>query len=167
MVAPTILSSPIFMQIILPFLLVFTVIFAILERTKILGDGKTRINAITSLVIALIVVAYGFATQIIVSLMPFLAVGVVIILVFMILVGFVYGGEKGFEMTKYVKIIFLILISASLIIAIIVAAGYKNFLLDIISGKSSSSILTNIIFIVVIIAAVIAVIKGSSPKSSS
>ena len=50
-----------FFNVVLPFLLVFTLIFAILEKTRILGteDGKSRknLNAMLSFVFALFVVA--------------------------------------------------------------------------------------------------------------
>jgi len=36
----TILTSPFFVNYILPFILVFTVIFALLQKSKILGGGK-------------------------------------------------------------------------------------------------------------------------------
>lgn len=40
MAAGTILQSDFVTQLILPFLLVFTLVFAILEKTKLLGDEK-------------------------------------------------------------------------------------------------------------------------------
>ena len=55
----TILSSQLFVEVILPFLLVFAVVFAILQKTKILGEGKKQIDAIVSLVIGLIVIAFS------------------------------------------------------------------------------------------------------------
>ncbi len=36
---------------LLPFLLIFSIIFAILEKTKILGEDKSNINIIVSTVI--------------------------------------------------------------------------------------------------------------------
>ena len=52
-------------DVILPFLLVFTIVFAILEKTKILGIdkidgkelGKKNINAMVAFVIAFLVIA--------------------------------------------------------------------------------------------------------------
>lgn len=41
---------------LLPFLLIFTVIFAILQKTKFLGEEKKNFNVVIALVIALIVV---------------------------------------------------------------------------------------------------------------
>jgi len=45
-----------FMDVLLPFLLIFTIIFAILDKTKILGEGKRNMNIGIALIFALIVV---------------------------------------------------------------------------------------------------------------
>ena len=155
----TVLSLPIFKEIILPFLLVFSVIFAILEKARILGDEKRRINAIASLVIALLVVAFSNATKIIATLMPFLAVFAIIILVFMILYGFVAAGKEGADFSKF-KIPFGIIIGIGLIVAVLVATDYWSTIVDLFKGGSSGSLLANIIFIGVIIAAVAIVLSG-------
>ena len=41
---------------LLPFLLIFTVIFAVLQKTKLLGQGNKNFNVVIALVIALLVV---------------------------------------------------------------------------------------------------------------
>src|SRR3989344_5302985 len=107
-VQENILLNPFVTNVILPFVLVFVVIFAILQKSKILGEGKRQIDALVALVIGLIVISFGFATGIIVSLVPFLAVAVVIILIFMILYGMVYK-EGEFEMGKGLRRTFGIL----------------------------------------------------------
>lgn len=38
---------------LLPFLLIFTIVFAVLQKTRILGEGKKNFNVIVSLVLAL------------------------------------------------------------------------------------------------------------------
>lgn len=43
-------------DVLLPFLLVFTLLYAVLQKTKILGDEKKNINMMIALVIALLVV---------------------------------------------------------------------------------------------------------------
>lgn len=92
--AETIFNSSLFSEIILPFLLMFVLVFAILDKTKILGEGKRQINAIISLVIALIFISFARAVGIVTSLMPFLAVVLVIILVFYLLFGFVLLSQR-------------------------------------------------------------------------
>ena len=102
MVEP-ILISPFFINYILPFVLVFTLTFAILQKTKLLGEEKKQIDALVSLVIGLILIAFPFAREIVVKLMPFLAVSLIILLVFMLLYGFIMG-KSGDVLHKGVKI---------------------------------------------------------------
>ena len=41
-----------FLDVVLPFILVFTIVFASLQKSKILGDGKKQYNVIVALVMA-------------------------------------------------------------------------------------------------------------------
>lgn len=164
----TILSNPIFVETVLPFLLVFTIVFAILQKSEILGKGKKQIDAIVSLVVGLLVISFGQATGIIVQLIPFLAVSLVIILVLLILMGFFSMGEplKLHNNFKYAM-------WAAAIIAVIIAVLYITdgwlYILGFLSVNSSSNgIVVNIIFIAIIIGAIFFVMrdKGGKPSSS-
>ncbi len=161
----TILSHPFFTEQVLPFLLVFTLIFAILDKTKILGEGKRQINAIIGLVVALMLIAFPFPRSIIVNLMPLLAVLAVIFLVFILLYTFA-SGESEFKTPKGLKITFGILIGLALIIAILVLTGYWDLVLRAVFGGAGSEIATNIFFILIIIAA-IAVVLGAGKGGGS
>src|SRR3989344_254221 len=118
--AETILSSPIISEAVLPFILIFTVVFAILQKSKILGSEKKQIDALVALVIGLITITFANAVGIINSLLPFLAVAIVMILVFLILVAMVsHEGtskwETGFKKTIIVMV-FVAVIAAGLIV---------------------------------------------------
>ncbi len=165
--AETILSYPIVRDVMLPFLLVFVVIFAILQKTKILGDGKKQIDALVALVVGLIVVSFGFATGIIVSLVPFLAVSVVVILVFMILFGSAFK-EGAFDLANPVKYIIGVLAAIGVVIVLLVSTGTWDRIADyFLTGGSNSSLVGNIVFVLVIIGAILLAIfsgKGESGK---
>ncbi len=165
----TILSSPLFVQIILPFLLVFAVVFAVLQKSEILGKGKKQIDAIVALVVGLIVIAFGNATGIIVNLMPFLAVSLIIILVFMILLGMLYR-EQEFALNNGIKIAIGIIVTIALTVTVLHLTNGWEYIKNLFSEDGGSSLLANIIFIVLIIGAVAAVVssgKSSKPNSSS
>ena len=49
--------SPFFVEVILPFVLVFTLVFAVLQKTEILGKGKRQIDVLVALAIGLITIA--------------------------------------------------------------------------------------------------------------
>lgn len=168
MALETILVNDFAVQVIYPFLLVFTLIFAILEKSKILGEGKQQIDAIISLSIALIVVAFSYATHIITNLMPFLAVSVVILLVFMILFGFVAStNNEGLKLPRGLQIAFGILIGIGLIVAVIIATGQGSVVYDalFVSGQPTD-LASNILIIAIIIGAITAVLVSSKNKKS-
>jgi len=159
----TFLSDPFFIEIILPFLLIFVIVFAILQKSKVLGDGKKQIDALVGLIVGLIVVAFGVATNIIVSLIPFLAVSAVIILTFLILYSMVFK-EGAFELNKGMRIAFAVVIGIGVIIAVLLATGAWDVLLDIIfTDDSGGVIFTNVLFLIIIAVAVAVVMY--TPKN--
>lgn len=98
-----------FYDVVLPFLLVFTIIFAILEKTKIFGTEdkkpKKNIDAMIAFVIALFFVA---TTNLVAGTREFLPNVVVILITlmsFMMLVGFFYADKEfSFEQNKFWKV---------------------------------------------------------------
>lgn len=160
MVEP-IFTSWIFSDYILPFVLVFTLIFAILEKTQLLGEGKRQVNAIIGLVVGLILITFPFANNIIVQLMPFLAVSAVILFVFMLLYGFIMGKKEGDVLHKGVKIALGIILGLAVITAVLWAAGVWNTVYDFMFNRGDSGqIWINILLIGVIAGAVIAVVSS-------
>ncbi len=156
-----VLSSEIFLDMILPFLLVFTLVFAILEKTKLLGEEKKQINAIISLVVGLILIAFPMPRDIIVKLMPFLAVVLVILFVFMLLYGFVSGKEKD-VLNKGLKITLGIIVGLSVIVAVLWISGawdyiYQRLIYEDYAGKVWINVL-----IIAIIGGAMAVVLATS-----
>lgn len=118
----TILESWGLTDVLLPFLLIFVIIFAILQKTKILGEGRRRFNAIFALVVALLVVIphvlgtyppNADIVEIINSAIPNVSVIVVAIVMLLIIVG-ILGGERnwmGGSLSGWVAILaFLVII---------------------------------------------------------
>jgi peptidoglycan/LPS O-acetylase OafA/YrhL len=160
---PTIFSHPLAFQVILPFLLVFTLVFAVLTKSEVLGKGKNQINAIVALVIGLIVISFGYAVYIINNLIPFMAVSLIIILVFMILVGAVY--EQGaFKIHDNVKWAFMGIIAVAVTVAVLYFTGAWDYLYEVFYD-GTSNILINLIFIALIIAVIAVVLIGGKDKS--
>ena len=162
----TILSSPFIMEQVLPFLLVFVIIFAILDKTKILGDGKKQINAIVGFIVGLMLIAFPGPRDLIVNLMPLLAVIVVILLVFMILYGF-STGDKEFKLPKGLKITLGVLVGLALIIALLVFTDYWGYVVNAVFGGEGSSVAKDIFLILVVVAAVAVVLWSGKDKASS
>lgn len=161
----TILTSEFAIQYLYPFLLIFTIVFAILEKTKILGDGKKQIDAIVALVVGLIGAASLGATTIIVELMPVLAVAVVVLFVFLVIWGFVATGEKGLKIHKGIQLTVGILVVIVLVIALIIITGNWDRAISFIF-EGEMNIWGNVLLLA-IIGGAIAIVLSSGKKSDS
>ncbi len=152
MAAETFLQNPIFSQYLLPFLLVFFIVFAILEKTKIFGEGKKQINALISVVIGLIFVGAIFPKIIVGNLVLFLTVALVAVFVILLIWGFIFGDIKeGFKPEKWMKWILGGLVGIAFIIALVWATGWWDNLKNFLSGGTlGSTIITNAVFLIVI-----------------
>jgi hypothetical protein len=162
--AETVFSSGIFLNSILPFLLVFTLVFAIIEKTKIFGDTKKQINAIISASVALIFISFSYAVGITIRLMAFLAVFAIILFVFLLLWGFFYTGEKGIEIHRGVRISLGIIVAVAVIIAVLVFSGAWDIMIDALQSGAGQDIWINVIFAAIIIGAIAAVVSVKSGK---
>jgi hypothetical protein len=113
-------------DVVLPFLLVFSLVFALLEKTRILGtekiDGddvpRRSINTMVAFVIGLLVVATNEVVNIINAALPNVVLLIVAVVMFLMLVGAFYKeGEfnfadqhKGWLLGFMVVLVLLILI---------------------------------------------------------
>ena len=160
-----IFDNPFFTEMLLPFLLVFVVVFAILQKSKILGDGKAQIDAMVSLVIGLILIGVPQPRNIIVGIMPWMAVGVAVILVFLILYGFVAGDLSSAP--KWMKATFGILAALFTLAVVLYISGLGTIILDWLSGSGSSEVWTSVLMIVLVLGAMVVAVFGSKKNKGS
>jgi len=158
----TFLQHWIFSKFLLPFLLVFFIVFAILEKTKLFGEGKKQLNALTSFVIGLIFVGAVYPKLVVENMILFLTVTLVCVFVVMLLWGFVFGDEKGFAIQKWMKWVLGIIIGIAFIGALLWATGWNVQIGNILSGQSQ--IWTNVAFVVVIAIALALVLLAKEKK---
>jgi len=159
-----IFEATFFTQIILPFVLVFTLIYAILEKSKILGEGKHQINSIISLVIAFILIAVPSARAVIVNVIPIIAVLAVILLVFMLVLGFVGATSKEGNLNKGLKIAVSIITGIVLIIAVLWSTGWLEKVISGAKQPDAGVIWQSIIFIIIIIAVMVIALSGKGKE---
>jgi len=161
MVETTIVQHWLLTQFILPFLLVWFISFAIMRKTKILGDNA-QLDAMTAAVLAAIFVGALAPKMIVSNMVLFLTVAIIVVFVGLLLWGFVSGGELGkdFLSNKSLKWIAGIMIFASVILALTWSAGIDNLgiLSSLFSQSWSQTLWTNIAFIAVVVAAITAVL---------
>ena len=151
-----IFGYPIFSDYIMPFLLMFVVVFAILEKTELLGKGKKQINSIVAFIFSLIFIALPGAVKTTQDLVPVIGVIVIILLSFMMLYGFA-GGKP--QENKGLKITFGILIGLAIIATLMWSTG-----LSIIPYFDNETVVSSILLIVFIIA-IFSVVLSTTPKA--
>lgn len=91
-------------EILLIFLLIFVIVYAVLQKTKILGEGKKNLNVVVALIVGLLVVVPSVTgrfppnadpVKIISEALPSVSIVLVAIIFLLILIG-VFGQEQVF-----------------------------------------------------------------------
>ncbi|OYT41020.1 hypothetical protein B6U80_02150 [Candidatus Pacearchaeota archaeon ex4484_26] len=144
-----------FFQIVIPFVLFFAVIFAILEKSKLLGEDKRAVNAIVALVIALAATGAAAVTGIVSTMIPFVVLAIVVLLLFFLIYG-LFGGELT-QVAPGVKI--GLGIAAGLAVALIFL--YAANLFKYITGE-----VVGMFLLIAVIITVISIIVSVAPKKS-
>jgi len=151
------LQNEIFTKFLFPFLLVFFLIFAILEKTKLLGDKK-QIHALISFIIGLIFITAVYPKLVVENLILFLTVALVAVFVIMLIWGFIAGDASKIFETKWIKPILIILAGIAFIGAIIWATGWYSYVSEFFSNNVNQTIVTNVVFVLVIAIALVLIL---------
>jgi hypothetical protein len=151
-----------FTEMLLPFVLVFVLVFAILQKTEILGKGKAQIDAIVGMVVGLILITFGYQTGVIVSLMGWLAVGISVIFVFLILYGLVAGDLSADKMPAGLRIGIGVLAGIFTLGAVLYVTGFGDKIWS--SFGTSGDVWMNIVMIVVILGVVGVAVWGGKKE---
>lgn len=163
-------------DVILPFLLVFTLVFAVLEKTKIFGQegpkdkeqSRKNLNAMVAFSVAFFVTASVNIVNAFQVALPWIALVLVIIVSFMLLSGVFFGeGQLSFfdKFKKPTGTVIVILIVVVLVI-FLAAFGYLGTVLSYFTDGQSSTVVTSLIFLLLLIAAMWFVI-GRKPAENS
>ncbi len=165
-------------DVVIPFLLIFTIVFAILERTRALGTEKVgtedvprkNLNAIAAFAIAFLVIASSKLVETITMISSQMVVVLVLLVFFMVLIGTVTAEGKAHELLgSYGQKTFVVVVSIAIIALFLNAlktdAGY-TWLEVVISwiGQFWSS--TAVAAVLLMIGVVIFVIWMTRTKSS-
>ena len=153
------LQNWIFTKFALPFLLIFFIVFAILEKTKVFGEDQKQLNALLAFVIGLIFVSVAFPKEVVGNLILFLTVALVVVFVVLLIWGFVSGGELKIESTG-LKWAAGGLTGVVVLVALVWATGIDAGLFNLLFYQSwSGTFWTNVIFIAVIAGALALILR--------
>ncbi len=155
-------------DVVLPFLLVFTIVFAILEKTKVLGteeiEGKKftkkNLNAIASFVIAFLVIASSELVEIITKVSSNAVVVLFLSVLFLLLVGSFYKEGETVYLEGGWKVTFMIIVFGAIIAIFLDAiktSDGKTWLQALTdfsggSGGGGSELIGSVILLVIIVA---------------
>jgi hypothetical protein len=106
---------------VLPFLLIFAIVFGVLSKISIFGDNK-GINAVISLVVGLLALQFQMVPMFFSEIFPRLGVALSIILVLIILAGLFFDTK-----TKTVQYLFLGVAIIAFLVVISKSAGYVGW----------------------------------------
>jgi len=168
MVEQTILQHWIFSSFVLPFLLVFFIIFGILEKAKFFGDNNKQLHAMVAFVIGLIFVGAVSHKLVVGNLILFLTVAIVTMFVALLLWGFV-AGEDGLKFENihtrlkwFIGVAIVIAVFFGLLWAAGISGSAFGDLTDFLFQSGwSKNFWTNASFVVVVIAALALVLKSN------
>lgn len=92
-----------FFAYIIPFLIIFALLYGILSKIKLFGDESKKVNAILSIAIALISIQFSFLTDFFAELFPRFGIAIAIILVAMLTMGLFFQ-EKHKNAMAYISL---------------------------------------------------------------
>jgi len=144
-----------FFDYVLPFFIIFALIFGILIKTKIFEDNKA-VNAIIALSVGLMALQFGFVSAFFSELFPRLGVGLAIILAVLILVGLFFDVEG--QALNY------ILLAVATIIVIVVLASTAEVTSWWYSWSFFDGNLGSILLVIGVIAVMIALVATANSK---
>jgi predicted membrane channel-forming protein YqfA (hemolysin III family) len=165
-------------DVVLPFLLVFTLVFGVLEKSKILGTEKQgdkgqvsrkNLNSMVAFCTGFFVVASAQLVSLINVFVSRVALILVILVMFMLLLGSMHKQQdaNGFDFFTTHKNVFYVLmglISIALVLIFLDGVGWLGPLWEYVNGSWDSNLMGTIMLFVVVVG-FIWFITGS-PKES-
>ncbi len=157
-----------FYDVVLPFLLVFTVFFGVLEKTRIFGtegkdSPKKNLNAMVAFVVAFFVVAAKEIVSSIQESLPLVALGLLAIISFLMLVGSLFSGEKEFNFVDLFgdgwKIGFAAIFLVSIVLIFFQSFGWLEPVWDYITGIGTETFIL-VVFLLAIVGIMFYVVGG-------
>ncbi len=154
-------------DVVLPFLLVFTIVFAILEKTKLFGTEKIagheytkkNLNAMAAFVIAFLVIA---SSRLVAAINESLARVVLLMLVgvsFLLLIGVFYHHEEKIYLTGGWRTLFMVIMFIGVVLIFLQSIktddglGYLEYLwLIVVNNFYGGPVVDAVILLIVIVA---------------
>ncbi len=159
-------------DVVLPFLLIFTIVFAIFEKTKILGvekvDGteytKKNLNSIVAFVISFLVIASTQLVAIINQVMANIVLLLLLAVSFLLLVG-VFFTDKEFSLENFPGWLkfFMIFMFIGVVVVFLDALNWLQTIFDLFTNNWPAEWAAAIVFMAVIVGFIWFITKDEKP----
>jgi hypothetical protein len=160
-------------DVVLPFLLVFTIVFAIMEKTKVLGVEKTKdgeftrknLNAMTAFVTAFLVVASSRLVAIINETMANMVLLLMMSVCFLILIGsFMKETKEGVFLEGGWQKLFMVIMFVGIVLIFLNALGWLIPMWQYLVAHYDSTAAASVILIGLMVAFVYWITKTPKPE---
>ncbi len=108
---------------ILPFILLFAIIYGVLERTKLFGDIGKSVNAIIAFTIGMVTTLTGWFIGFLTGYLPWVSTISIVIVTGLMLVAMFVGDFESIMKSKNIKTIGAIIVTVSIGIGLLILAG--------------------------------------------
>lgn len=160
-----ILGSTIIKDILLPFVFIFVLVFALLEKTNVIGEGKHQINAIISFVIGLLVIAVPQARDAITGIIPAIIVLAVVLLFFLLIVNFASGSDKV-ALGKWFTVVVGVIAVVTILGALLIKLNMLDFVKNLSTQSWFNTAWQTIAFIIVVVVILAIVVKSAGTATT-
>jgi hypothetical protein len=123
-----------FFNILLPFMLVFTIVYGVLERSKFFGENRHDINAVIGLVLGLMVVISAFVLQVLTDFLPLIGLFAVVLVCFMLLISMFWGEAQNIFDNKWIKYSAVVVIAGVIVFVLADLLGFGDLFVGATSG---------------------------------
>lgn len=163
-------------DVVLPFLLVFTIVFALLERTKVFGvediEGKKytkkNLNSVAAFVIAFLVVASSRLVEIITKVSSNFVVLLFLVVLFLLLVGsFFQEKPEGVFLEGGWKTAFMVIVFIVLIFIFLDALDLLEDTFGFLSGSSRGEVIGSVFLLILVVMFVVYVTQDRKVDKKS
>lgn len=160
-------------EVVLPFLLVFTLVYALLEKTKVLGVEKVgdqefsrrNANSMIAFVAGFFVVASTQLVAVINEVVANMVLLLILLICFMLLVGSMHKETKeGFELSGWTKHAFYAIMFVGMILIFLNALGWLQLAWDYLAFNWDSQFVGIIMLFAAILGLMLFVMHTPSDK---
>jgi len=159
-------------DVILPFLLVFTVVYATLQKTEVLGKNKANLDSMVAFVIGLLVVAATKVVGVINEALPQIMVLVVVGLSFLLMLGIFAKPEGSFfdALEGNFRIGLMIVLSAAVVLIFLgviensKGESWLEYGWNFTINNWNGAIVGSLVLLLVVVAAIWIIVGGGEKK---